>query len=135
MRHVQKLVKDVSKTISHSPLYHHALGTKMPELPMHSNHSSLAPPFSAGLNPAYAPPLPPPTSAGVGAQNPYVMSGLATPLSVAIGPAAAHTVASTPSAITQQREYYAEPLTSRPVHERNDTVMQQPPVRQQRRQM
>lgn len=139
MRNVQKLVKDVSKIISHSPLYHHALGTKMPEPSMHSAHSSLAPPFSAGLNTSFPTSSHPPPSATSssgtgGGQSPYVTSGLATPLSVAIGPAAAHTVASNANANVPIREYLGEPLTAtRPVHERNDTVMQPPPNRQGRR--
>ncbi|KAK5171328.1 RAM signaling network component [Saxophila tyrrhenica] len=132
MRHVQKLVKDVSKTISHSPLYHHALGTKMPE----SAHSSLAPPFPAGLQRSFS--EHPSSSGAMGAQNPYITSGPATPLSAALGPAA-HTVASTPSATSgNHRDYFQDPTMQQSwrssSHGRTDTVMQAPP-RQGRRQM
>jgi hypothetical protein len=139
MRNVQKLVKDVSKTISHSPLYHHALGTKMPAMDpssaLSSAHTSLAPPLPVGFTTNFLPtnvPIHPPPSAtsssgASGGQSPYVTSGLATPLSVAIGSAAAHTVASAPNVnVPPMREYFGEPSTStRLVHERNDTVLQQ----------
>lgn len=91
MKPVQRLVKDVSKTISDSPLYHQALrgGGPVPypsSAPM-SREQSLAPPFPAGLNTALAQNMAhsrdnfgPPTSVP------------ATPLTAALGPAAQATL-------------------------------------------
>ena len=88
MKPVQRVVKDVSKTISDSPLYHQALrgGGPAPyasSAPM-SREQSLAPAFPAGLNTALAQNsrdnFGPPTSVP------------ATPLTAALGPAAQATL-------------------------------------------
>ena len=122
MRNVQRSVRDVSKTISHSPLYHHAIGTKGPDS---AGPQSLAPPFPAGLPTTYSGQTGP-----IGAQSSYV-AGPATPLSAAIGPAAHSSIQPTPST-SQPGEYFPPQPVSRPAHERNDTVMQ--PSRPSRRQ-
>nr|POF10124.1 hypothetical protein CFP56_74483 [Quercus suber] len=80
LRPVQKAVKEVSKTISESPLYHQAVRPNI-----------VAAPFTAGLQTSFPPPLP--TSHGV-----YGMPLPATPLSAALGPAVQATVARTPTA-------------------------------------
>jgi hypothetical protein len=127
MKPVQRAVKDVSKSISDSPLYHAALRP-----PNHSNHSfgptspqSLAPAFQGGyqgsftanLNTALAQSLPmgPPTNVP------------ATPLAAALGPAAQATLS------YPQGEYFsshsATPSSAggvRGMHERLDTMMQHP---------
>lgn len=97
MRHVQKAVRDVSKTISSSPLYHQAIGARQ-------HDPNLATPFTPG----------PSTLAG----NPYGHEPLrtpmpATPLSAALGPAAQATVASTSGGYGQQRDYFYDQHTSR----------------------
>ncbi len=111
VRNTQKLVKDVSKTISHSSLYHHALGTKMPD-------SSASPPYTvgpyqSGMNSSTAS-----FASSTTGQNPYITSLPATPLSAALGPAA--------QAVGAAGGYFQEPLTAmhRISHERVDTVMQ-----------
>lgn len=116
MRSVQKVVRDASKMISHSPLYHHAIGTKG------LDGTGLAPPFPAGVGSTY------PSNTGIGsAQGNYVV-GPATPLSAAIGPAA-HSIQPPPG------DYVSGPHSSgRAAHERVDTVMQPPPRQQSRRQ-
>jgi hypothetical protein len=127
MKPVQRAVKDVSKSISDSPLYHAALRP-----PNHSNHSfgptspqSLASAFQGGyqgnftanLNTALAQSLPmgPPTNVP------------ATPLAAALGPAAQATLS------YPQGEYFsshsATPSSAggvRGMHERLDTMMQHP---------
>ena len=127
MKPVQRAVKDVSKSISDSPLYHAALRPPNP-----SNHSfgptspqSLAPAFQGGyqgnftanLNTALAQSLPmgPPTNVP------------ATPLAAALGPAAQATLS------YPQGEYFtshsATPSSAggvRGMHERLDTMMQHP---------
>ena len=118
MRSVQKVVRDASKMISHSPLYHHAIGTKG------LDSTGLAPPvpFPVGVSGTY------PGNTGTGgAQGNYVV-GPATPLSAAIGPAA-HSIQ------PPTGDYVARPHSSgRAAHERVDTVMQPPPRQQSRRQ-
>ena len=127
MKPVQRAVKDVSKSISDSPLYHAALRP-----PNNSNNSyglaspqSLAPAFQGGyqgnftanLNTALAQSLPmgPPTNIP------------ATPLAAALGPAAQATLS------YPQGEYFsshsATPSSAggvRGMHERLDTMMQHP---------
>ena len=133
MKPVQRAVKDVSKTISDSPLYHAALR------PAHSSTNStfgiaspqsLAPPFQGGyqgnfsaasLNTALAQSMPlglgPPTSVP------------ATPLAAALGPAAQATLSYTQQG---QGEYYtshsAAPSIAgvRGMHDRLDTMIQHP---------
>lgn len=115
MRNVQKNVKDVSKTISNSPLYHHALGTK--------GADGFQPP---GL----ASPLPMTLQAPYERQPGYSSPIPATPLSAALGPAIQATVA-TPNNTTVPREYFQEPQTARQVRaaDRHDTPMQPPYAR------
>jgi hypothetical protein len=127
MKPVQRAVKDVSKSISDSPLYHAALRP-----PNNGNHSfgpaspqSLASAFQGGyqgnftanLNTALAQSLPmgPPTNVP------------ATPLAAALGPAAQATLS------YPQSEYFtshsATPSSAggvRGMHERLDTMMQHP---------
>jgi hypothetical protein len=127
MKPVQRAVKDVSKSISDSPLYHAALRP-----PNHSNNSfgptspqSLAPAFQGGyqgnftanLNTALAQSLPMGPSTNVPA----------TPLAAALGPAAQATLS------YPQGEYFsshsATPSSAggvRGMHERLDTMMQHP---------
>lgn len=132
MKPVQRAVKDVSKSISDSPLYHAALR------PANSTNTSfgltspqsLAPPFqggyqgnftAAGLNTALAQAMPlnlgPPTSVP------------ATPLTAALGPAAQATL----SQPQGQGEYFPSHSAAgstvgvRGMHERLDTMIQHPP--------
>lgn len=113
MRSVQKVVRDASKMISHSPLYHHAIGVKG------ADGMALAPPFPAG---PYSGQM-----AAASGQGNYVV-GPATPLSAAIGPAA-HSIQPPPG------EYlHGAHSSSRSAHERVDTVMQPPRREQSRRQ-
>ena len=117
MRNVQRHVKDVSKTISHSTLYHQALGIKDPNS---AGPHSIAAAFSSGVSSAYGSP----STSTSGSHSGYVTPVPATPLSAALGPAAQATVANTPSVTSGQREYFQEPTTSRAVRDRNDTPMQ-----------
>lgn len=87
LRPMQKVVKEVSKTISESPLYHHAV-----------RPPTFAPPFSAGLQNSFPPPLP-------SGHSGYVTPVPATPLSAALGPAIQATVVSTPNAMSIPPEY------------------------------
>lgn len=130
MKPVQRAVKDVSKSISDSPLYHAALR------PPHSSTNSsfgiaspqsLAPPFQGGypgnftasLNTALAQsiPLGPPTSVP------------ATPLAAALGPAAQATLS---YAQQGNNEFYTSHSAApsgvgvRGMHERLDTMIQHP---------
>lgn len=134
MKPVQRAVKDVSKSISDSPLYHAALR------PANNNSvntsfglaspQSLAPPFqggyqgnftAAGLNTALAQAMPlnlgPPTSVP------------ATPLTAALGPAAQATL----SQPHGQGDYISSHSAAgsavgvRGMHERLDTMIQHPP--------
>jgi len=134
MKPVQRAVKDVSKSISDSPLYHAALR------PANNNSAntsfglaspqSLAPPFqggyqgnftAAGLNTALAQAMPlnlgPPTSVP------------ATPLTAALGPAAQATLSQSQG----QGEYFSSHSAAgsavgvRGMHERLDTMIQHPP--------
>jgi hypothetical protein len=136
MKPVQRAVKDVSKSISDSPLYHAALRPSNPNNSANSSFGftspqSLAPPFQGGgyqgnfsaasLNTALAQsqaiPLGPPTSVP------------ATPLAAALGPAAQATL-SYPS--QQQGEYFTSHSAAgsnvgvRGMHERLDTMIQHP---------
>lgn len=120
MKPVQRAVKDVSKTISDSPLYHAALRPTNASFGL-ASPQSLAPPFPAGLNTTLAQSFPyngPPTSVP------------ATPLAAALGPAAQATLAYAPQ---PTNEYFSPPtavtsngLGVRNMHERLDTMMQQP---------
>lgn len=94
MRNAQKAVKEVSKLISASSLYHQAVGASRQHDP------NLATPFTPGPASAFAP-------------EPLRTPMPATPLSAALGPAAQATVASTPGGYGQQRDYFYEPHTSR----------------------
>ena len=131
MKPVQRAVKDVSKSISDSPLYHAALR------PSHvstnssfglASPQSLAPPFQGGyqgnfsaasLNTALAQsiPLGPPTSVP------------ATPLAAALGPAAQATLS---YAQQGQSDYYTSHSAApsvvgvRGMHDRLDTMIQHP---------
>ena len=116
MRSMQKVVRDASKMISHSPLYHHAIGTKGPD------GMALAPPFPTGSGTTYSG-----QTGGTTGQGNYVV-GPATPLSAAIGPAA-HSIQPPPGEYLQGSH-----SSSRSAHERVDTVMQPPPRQQSRRQ-
>ena len=119
MREVQKQVKEVSKTISQSPLYQHAMGGRDQTLPY------LAPAFpsmSGGYASGYS--TGPPSSG-----SSHIPSIPATPLSAALGPAAHATVASTPNS-SSHRDYFPDiPFQhpgARTSHERSDTVMNGP---------
>lgn len=95
MRQVQRVVRDVSKTISSSPLYHQAMGARQQQ-----HEPNLATPFTPGPSGHYGhesihTPMP------------------ATPLSAALGPAAQATVASMPGGYGQQRDYFYDQHTSR----------------------
>ncbi|KAK0861280.1 RAM signaling network component [Friedmanniomyces endolithicus] len=125
MRPVQKAVKEVSKTISESPLYHQAAlrqvagttasnsGPPGPPFPTsaHTNAFAQALAHNTGLHSGYATPVP------------------ATPLSAALGPAIQATVVSTPNPMQMPPEFlHQQPGLvhgSRAVHERVDTLMQQ----------
>lgn len=135
MRNVQRSVRDVSKTISHSPLYHHAIGTRGPDS---AGPQSLAPPFPAGLGTAL-----PTHPSSMGGQSSYA-AGLATPLSAAIGPIAHSYIApeqpkpKLKPPVTQNTTQASgdgsqgQQSSSASTHERNDTVMQPPrPSRRQ----
>jgi hypothetical protein len=139
MKPVQRAVKDVSKSISDSPLYHAALRPSNPNTSANTSFGftspqSLAPPFQGGggggyqgnftasLNTALAQsqaiPLGPPTSVP------------ATPLAAALGPAAQATL-SYPSQ-QSQGEYFSSHSAAgsnvgvRGMHERLDTMIQHP---------
>lgn len=137
MKPVQRAVKDVSKSISDSPLYHAALRPANANNNSNVNTSfglaspqSLAPPFqggyqgnftAAGLNTALAQAMPlnlgPPTSVP------------ATPLTAALGPAAQATL----SQPQGQGDYVSSHSAAgsavgvRGMHERLDTMIQHPP--------
>jgi hypothetical protein len=143
MKPVQRAVKDVSKSISDSPLYHSALRytntntntsiststSTSSSFGGHASPQSLAPPFQGGtgyqpnftasLNTALAQsiPLGPPTSVP------------ATPLAAALGPAAQATLSYAPQA---QGEYFpshsvaGSNVSVRGMHDRLDTMIQHP---------
>ena len=117
LRPVQKVMKDVSKTISESPLYLQAsrAGPGMPG-------SGLAPAFPSSVQTSFGYPS--------GTRSGYVTPNPATPLSAALGPAAQATVALTPNTVHPPSDflYHAPPghHGHRMTHERVDTVMQQP---------
>lgn len=121
MRPVQKAVKEVSKTISESPLYHQAVRPTMAQGP-----HSLPPPFPSNINTAFAQAA----GQGNGLHSGYVTPVPATPLSAALGPAAQATVASIPHASNVPADYFPHvaPLhnAGRPALERADTVVQYP---------
>jgi hypothetical protein len=124
MKPVQRAVKDVSKSISDSPLYHAALR------PANNNSAntsfglaspqSLAPPFTpAGLNTALAQSMPlnlgPPTSVP------------ATPLTAALGPAAQATLSQPQGDYMSAHNTAGSAAGVRGMHERLDTMIQHPP--------
>lgn len=115
MRNVQRRVKDVSKTIMHSSLYHQALGMKSPDSA--SARPELGPAFTSGIQYAAH-------SSIISTQSGYVTPVPATPLSAALGPAAQATMANPTSGYNIPRDYFHDAQTSRPVRERHDTVMQ-----------
>ena len=114
-------MKDVSKAISHSALYHHAIGTKAPEFV--GMHGLASPSLNASFSSQ---------SGGQGHHSGYTTPIPATPLSAALGPAAQATVANLPGVTQVPREYF-EPPTSRRTreHERHDTPMQHGQLRRQ----
>lgn len=125
MRPVQKAVKEVSKTISESPLYHQILrqaGASASNAP----GNGLAPPFTINTNPTFAQSL---AHSGNDLHAGYVTPVPATPLSAALGPAVQATVASTPNMMYVPSDYLQHPPGpghgGRAVHERVDTLMQQ----------
>lgn len=135
MKAMQRAVKDVSKTISESPLYHQAL--RNPAVAGHASQG-LAPPFPTGLNTALAQAvasaqhhgLSNPSSANpTSAHSATTISVPATPLAAALGPAAQATVAGTSSTSqSSMADYFhaagpGAPLGARTMHERVDTVM------------
>ena len=130
MKPVQRAVKDVSKSISDSPLYHAALRP-----PINSANSSfgmaspqsLAPPFQGGyqgnftaasLNTALAQSMPlnlgPPTSVP------------ATPLTAALGPAAQATLSQPQGEYFSSHSAAGSAVGVRGMHERLDTMIQHP---------
>lgn len=125
MKPVQRAVKDVSKTISDSSLYHQSLrGTN-------NASRTLAPPFPAGLNTALAQGVArssssnPPSATSSSAQTPATISMPATPLTAALGPAAQATIASTANPASMV-DYFPSiagngGTSSRPPFERLDT--------------
>ena len=132
MRSVQKVVKDVSKMISSSSLYHHAIGIKS------ADGTSLASSFptsasSTGLNSSGLSNTGLSSSfvgnTGVASVPANYVVGPATPLSAAIGPAA-HSIQLQPGDYVPGTH-----VPGRPAHERVDTVMQPPPRQQSRRQL
>ena len=131
MRPVQKAVKEVSKTISESPLYQQAVrpGVGAPPGGMMLNTHNLPPPFPPNINTAFA------QAAGQsnGMHSGYVTPVPATPLSAALGPAVQATVVNMPPAEYFQ-QYIVPGMQPAPLqignrgagHERTDTVMQPP---------
>jgi len=121
MRHVQRSVKDVSKTISNSPLYHQALGSN------HNGHHHRG--TDSNLSSGYSSPLPSPFNTAYQPPSGYHTSVPATPLSAALGPAVQATVA-TPNTSVPREYFPQEPPTARPIRdrerdrERYDTPMQ-----------
>lgn len=117
VRPIHKVMKEVSKIITDSPLYHQAMRPALPgALPTPGPHS-LAPPFPTAINTGFAQAL--------ANHSGYVTPVPATPLSAALGPAAQATVASTPSTLNPPNEYFHPPRSA--AHERVDTVMQHQP--------
>lgn len=119
MRSVQRQVKDVSKTISSSQLYHHAISTAK------SLEHSLPPGLMSPLPSPYHTPY----ASQSGTSTPGGASVPATPLSAALGPALQAAVATTPNSAGVPREYFQDPGTARLVarerdRDRNDTPMQ-----------
>lgn len=122
MKPVQRAVKDVSKTISDSTLYHQALRGS------HQAPRNLGPGFPAGLNTALAQSVAqahPLSATPTSAQTLATLSMPATPLTAALGPAALATIASTPNTVSMN-DYFPSitPTTNtsfRPPFERVDT--------------
>lgn len=116
MRPVQRAVKEVSKTICESPLYHQAVRP--------GGLATLPPTFPSNINTAFA------QAVGQnGPQSGYVTPVPATPLSAALGPAVQATVASTPNATNAPQEYLQHTVQHRPeygaqrAHERMDNAL------------
>ncbi|KAK3632373.1 RAM signaling network component [Elasticomyces elasticus] len=124
MRPVQKAVKEVSKTISDSPLYHQALRQPNGAVSTGSGHSH-APSFPTSANGTFVQSL----GHSNGSHSGYMTPVPATPLSAALGPAVQATVASTGNGMHIPHEYFQQqsgpPPGARAVHERVDTLMQQ----------
>lgn len=119
LRPVQKSVKEVSKTISESPLYQQAV---RPHPPLPGGPiPQLAPPFPTGMGSSF--------TSHSSSHSGYVTPVPATPLSAALGPAAQATVASTPNTPHVPPEYYQPtgplpPPPGRTGYERNDPMNQ-----------
>ncbi|QIW98235.1 hypothetical protein AMS68_003753 [Peltaster fructicola] len=103
MKPMQRSVKDLSKTISDSPLYLQAVRSTS-----NGGSSRLAPPFALSLNTASAqavahtgsnPPSAAPSSG-------MTVSVPATPLTAALGPAAQATLVSTPGSMAPMADYF-----------------------------
>lgn len=131
MKPVQRAIKDVSKSISDSPLYHAALRPHQNAFAL-SSPQSLAPPFPAGLNTSLAQYSSPYTTITPSSSTTSVP---ATPLAAALGPAAQATLSYTSSQPSAGSSEYlphsaasAQPmgLGVRNMHERLDTMMQHP---------
>lgn len=131
MKPVQRAIKDVSKSISDSPLYHAALRPHQNAFAL-SSPQSLAPPFPAGLNTSLAQSSSPYTTLTPSSSTTSVP---ATPLAAALGPAAQATLSYTSSQPSAGSSEYlphsaasAQPmgLGVRNMHERLDTMMQHP---------
>ena len=110
--------------ISESPLYHQAVRSVYTTTG--GLQHSLAPPYPTNINTAFAQAV----SQSNGLRSGYVTPVPATPLSAALGPAVQATVASTPNTLHAPAEYFNAPGLALPgvraMHERADTVMQQP---------
>lgn len=122
MRPVQKAVKEVSKTISESPLYHHAVRPSMP--PTSAGLQTLAPPFLSHVNTPYTHG---PGSGGL--HSGYITPVPPTPLSAALGPAIQATVASAPNTAPLPPEHYQHGLMSSGFsgrHDRGEATLQLP---------
>ena len=126
MRSVQKAVKEVSKTISESPLYQQVARPGVPATPGGFNPHIISNPFPPNINTAFAQAM----VQGNGMQSGYVTPVPATPLSAALGPAVQATVVNLPPLeYFQQYSMHPAPLqiAGRAAgHERTDTVMQPP---------
>ncbi|TKA73107.1 hypothetical protein B0A55_04840 [Friedmanniomyces simplex] len=127
MRPVQKAVKEVSKTISESPLYHQALRQASSGGTASSGHPGQHL-FPTSANASFAQAV----GHSNGLHSGYVTPVPATPLSAALGPAVQATVASTPNMMQIPPEYFHQQQQQpgpgyggRVVHERVDTLMQQ----------
>jgi len=107
--------------ISESPLYHQAVRSNGS---VYAGPHTLAPPYPNNINTAFAQAV-----SSNGLRSGYVTPVPATPLSAALGPAVQATVASTPTTLHAPMEHFNNaglPHGMRTMHERADTVMQQP---------